>query len=135
MPLVYAEKNLPSDLPEARAIEPARFGRVSWVEVLGVVERGISLVMLLLLLLPLPGARDELDLTSGSVWGLCDLLALALSFSDLGALLRPLRYFSTGFRKIPDEAPIRSVPVPSREDAVPVTGSHRRFSIKIGFER
>ena len=53
---------------------------MSWVEVLGVVERGISLVMLLLLLLPLPGARDELDLTSGSVWGLCDLLALALSF-------------------------------------------------------
>ena len=77
---------------------------MSWVEVLGVVERGISLVMLLLLLLllPLPGARDELDLTSGSVWGLCDLLALALSFSDLGALLRPLRYFSTGLRTIPE---------------------------------
>ena len=135
--MTATEKNLPSDLPEARAIEPARFGRrgaPSWVKGWGVVDRDISL-LLLLLLLSLLGARDELDLTSDSVWRLCDLLALALSFSDLGALLRPLRYFSTGFRKIPDEAPIRSVPVPSREDAVPVTGSHRRFSIKIGFER
>jgi hypothetical protein len=138
-PLVYAEKNLPSDLPEARAIEPARFGRLgasSWVEVWGAVERGISLLSLSLLLVSLMGTREELDPTSGRVWRLCDLL-LALLFSDLGALLRlrPCRYFSAGFRKIPDEAPIRSVLVPSREDAVPVTGSHRRFSIKIGLER
>jgi hypothetical protein len=111
-------------------MEPARFGRweaVSSGGVWGIIERGTSLLSLL-------GGRDELDLASGNVWRLCDLLAL---FSVLGALLRlrPRRYFSAGFRKIPDEAPIKSVLVPSREDAVPVTGSHRRFSIKIGLER
>jgi hypothetical protein len=93
-------------------------------------------VLLLLLLLSLLGAGDKLDLVSGSVWALCDLLLLLL-LGCLGALLRlrPWRYFSAGFRKIPDEASSRSALVPSREEVVPVTGSHRRFSIKIGLER
>ena len=104
----------------------------------GVVEREISLLWFVLLLLfwSLLGAGDELDLVSGNVWRLCDVLLLRLS-GCLGALLRlrPWRYFSAGFRKIPDEASIRSALVPSREEVVPVTGSHRRFSIEIGFER
>jgi len=95
----------------------------------------LLLLLLLLLLLSLLGARDELDLTSDSVWRLCDLLALALSFSVLGPLLLPRRYCSTGFRTIPEYAPMMSVLVPSSADVVPVTGSHRRFLIKIGFER
>lgn len=127
---------MPRDLVEARAMEPARLGGFGccccWV------GGGCGVVVLSLLV------EDELDLIVVGFddgWRLCGLLVLVLVsvllLLLLGALLRlrPRRYSSAGLRKMPDPAPSMSVVVPSREDAVPVTGSHRRFSIKIGLER
>jgi len=130
------------DLPEARAMEPARFGRGdSWgwgsvVVVISVVVGWGSGFRPLL-------DEEELDLNAGFAvdgWRLCGLLELVLELVLLltwGTLLRlrPRRYSSAGLRMIPDPAPTTSAHVPSREDIVPVTGSQRRFSIKIGLER
>lgn len=49
--------------------------------------------------------------------------------------LRPRRYSSAGFRKIPVVAAAMSVEVPRSEDMVPVTGSQRRFSMRMGLLR
>jgi hypothetical protein len=68
------------------------------------------------------------------IWALCGLLLLLLLLGVVPRL-RPRRYSSAGFRKIPAAAPAMSVPIPISEEAVPVTGSQRRFSIKTGFER
>lgn len=84
--------------------------------------------------MPLLGEDDrDLVVVVADGWRLCDLLVVLLLGVPLR--LRPRRYSSAGLRKIPDPAPIMSVLVASSEDAVPVTGSQRRFSIKIGLVR
>jgi hypothetical protein len=70
------------------------------------------------------------------LWGLL-LLLLLVGFLLPGAALRlrPLRYSSAGFRKMPVPLWIMSDVVPINDDVVPVTGSQRWFSMRMGFER
>lgn len=78
---------------------------------------------------------SELDLVVDDC-RLCGVLLLVLVLVPGFALrLRPLRYSSAGFRKMPVLLWIISCVVPMSEDVTPVTGSQRWFSIKIGFER
>lgn len=83
------------------------------------------------LLLGVPGRallpESALDLAFG--------LLLLLLLPGVALRLRPRRYSSAGFKKIPAVASAMFAPIPMTEDAVPVTGSHRRFSIRTGFER
>lgn len=65
---------------------------------------------------------------------LFDLL-LTLLLLGVALQLRPRRYSSAGFRKIPAVAPTRSLEVPRSDEAVPVTGSQRLFSINTGLLR
>lgn len=126
---------MPRDLLEARAIEPATLGRGSWEGCWFGVEVGaVGLVLVLVLV-----ARvSEVDL-DGEGWRLGGLLLLLLlvGFLLLGAALRlrPLRYSSAGFRKMPVPLWIMSDVVPINDDVVPVTGSQRWFSMRMGLER
>lgn len=86
------------------------------------------------LLLGVSGRALLAESTLGLAFDACGLLLLLL-LPGVALRLRPRRYSSAGFKKIPAVAPAMSVPIPIREEAVPVTGSQRRFSIKIGFER
>ena len=69
---------------------------------------------------------SELDLVGEGcrLWG---LLLLVVGFLPPGAALRlrPLRYSSAGFRKIPVLLWTISDVVPSSDDVTPVTGSQR----------
>lgn len=79
---------------------------------------------------------DELDLVGEGcrLWGLLVLLLVVLP-PGVALRLRPLRYSSAGFRKMPVPLWIMSDVVPNNDDVVPVTGSQRWFSIRMGFER
>lgn len=78
---------------------------------------------------------SELDLVIEDC-RLCGVLLLAFVLLPGVALrLRPFRYSSAGFKKMPVLLWMISDVVPMREEVVPVTGSQRWFSIKIGFER
>jgi len=120
-------------------MEPAMLGWDSW----------LLLFLFLLLLLLLGGAWfgadvgargvdfvswlvvrvSELDLAGEDrrLWGLLVLVLVLLVVLLPGAalLLRPLRYSSAGFRKIPVAFWTMSDEVPSNDDVVPVTGSQR----------
>lgn len=92
----------------------------------------------LVLVLVLVARVSEVDLDGEGwrLWGLL-LLLLLVGFLLLGAALRlrPLRYSSAGFRKMPVPLWIMSDVVPINDDVVPVTGSQRWFSMRMGLER
>jgi hypothetical protein len=69
---------------------------------------------------------SELDLVGEGcrLWGLLLLLAVVL-VPGAALRLRPLRYTSAGFRKIPVLLWTISDVVPSSDDVTPVTGSQR----------
>ena len=79
---------------------------------------------------------SELDLVGEGcrLWGLLLLVVVAL-LPGAALRLRPLRYSSAGFRKIPVPLWTMSDAVPINDDVVPVTGSQRWFSMRMGFER
>lgn len=79
---------------------------------------------------------SELDLVGegGRLWGLLVLL-VGFLLPGVALRLRPLRYSSAGFRKIPVPLWTMSDAVPISDDVVPVTGSQRWFSMRMGFER
>lgn len=74
-------------------------------------------------------------LLAESALGLALGLLLLLLLPGVALRLRPRRYSSAGFRKIPAVASAMFAVIPMTEEVVPVTGSHRRFSINTGFER
>ena len=95
--------------------------------------------VLAVLILSLVREVSELDVVGEGcrLWGLLLLLLLLLTFLLPGVALRlrPLRYSSAGFRKMPVPLWIMSDVVPISDDVVPVTGSQRWFSMRMGFER
>lgn len=133
---------MPSDLLEARAMEPATLGRGvgegSWggwegcwglgAEV-GAVGGSCALWMVEMV--------SELDLVGEGcrLWGLLVLVLVGFLLPGAALRLRPLRYSSAGFRKMPVLLWTMSEVVPSRDDVTPVTGSQRWFSMRMGFER
>ena len=80
---------------------------------------------------------SELDLVGEGcrLWGLLLLVVFVVLLPGVALRLRPLRYSSAGFRKMPVPLWIMSDVVPNNDDVVPVTGSQRWFSIRMGFER
>ena len=91
---------------------------------------GVVFVLLLVV------RESELDLIGEGcrLWGLLLLLVSAL-LPGVALRLRPLRYSSAGFRKIPAPLWAMSDAVPISDDVVPVTGSQRWFSMRMGFGR
>lgn len=79
---------------------------------------------------------SELDLVGEGcrLRGLLLLLVVVLLLCA-ALRLRPLRYSSAGFRKMPVLLWTISDVVPSSDDVTPVTGSQRWFSMRMGFER
>ena len=70
---------------------------------------------------------SELDLDGEGcrLWGLLLLLLTVFLLPGAALRLRPLRYSSAGFRKIPVLLWTISDVVPSSDDVTPVTGSQR----------
>jgi hypothetical protein len=127
---------------EARAIEAARLGCDVWVVVVVVVSWwedvvvGVIVGFRFVLCLEVV-VFDELDLV-GDGCRLCGLLLVVvfvLLLPGAALRLRPLRYSSAGLRKIPVLFWTISEEVPSSDDVMPVTGSQRWFSTRIGFVR
>ena len=70
---------------------------------------------------------SELDLDGEGcrLWGLLLLLLAIVLLPGAALRLRPLRYSSAGFRKMPVPLWTISDVVPSSDDVIPVTGSQR----------
>lgn len=104
----------------------ARLGLEGEVLVVVVVAEGLGLEEEgVLLLIEEVGLEGRLLLL-----GRCVLLLLGWALR-----LRPRRYSSAGLRKMLEVAVNMSAPMPRAEDVVPVTGSQRWFSMRIGLER
>ena len=92
---------------------------------------GVVFVLLLVV------RESELDLIGEGcrLWGLLLLLLVGALLPGVALRLRPLRYSSAGLRKMPVPFWTMSDAVPINDDVVPVTGSQRWFSMRMGFER
>lgn len=114
---------MPRDLLEARAMEPATLGRGSWGLGGGCwfgADVGIVAPWMVVMV-------SELDLGGEGcrLWGLLLLLLAVVLLPGAALRLRPLRYSSAGFRKMPVPLWTISDVVPSSDDVIPVTGSQR----------
>jgi hypothetical protein len=99
---------------------------------------GLVVVVVVVLVALLLGFRmSELDLAGEGcrLWGLLLLLSMAFLLPGVALRLRPLRYSSAGFRKMPVPLWTMSDVVPNSDDVMPVNGSQRWFSMRMGFER